>query len=135
MGTGTGGMVYGLGGAVLFRANCTAALFDKSGKLVREWKDGGDGVAASELNKVMSFGNMDVAHLARYAECIRNHDQKTASTAEDAVRSVSMTHYANIAQLTGETVRTDAATGTLVNGTVAMAKLWNREYEKGWEMT
>ena len=135
MGTGTGGMVYGLGGAVLFRANCTAALFDKSGKLVREWKDGGDGVAASELNKVMSFGNMDVAHLARYAECIRNHDQKTASTAEDAVKSVSMTHYANIAQLTGETVRTDAATGALVDGTAVMAKLWNREYEKGWEMT
>ena len=45
-----------------------------------------------------------------------------------------MTHFANIAQLTGETVRADAVTGALVGGTAAMAKLWNREYEKGWEL-
>ena len=133
MDTGTGGMVYGLDGAVLFRANSTAALFDKAGKPVKEWTDGA-GEATTDLNKVMSFGNMDVAHLARFAECIRKRDPKTASTAGDAVKSVSMTHFANIAQLTGETVRADAVTGALVNGTPAQAKLWNREYEKGWEL-
>lgn len=134
MGTSTGGMVYGLDGAVLFRANATAALFDKSGKMVREWTDGDNKAPTPELNRVMSFGSRDVAHLARFADCIRARDPNTASTAEDAVKSVSMTHFANIAQLSGETVRADARTGALVGATPELAKFWSREYEKGWEM-
>jgi hypothetical protein len=43
-------------------------------------------------------------------------------------------HLANIAQRTGETVKTDPATGKLTAGS-AGKELWEREYEKGWEMT
>ena len=135
MNTTTGGMVYGLDGAVLFRANSTAALFDKNGKMVREWTNGDSAETATELNRVMSSGGMDVAHLARFADCVRARDPKTASTAEDAVKSVSMTHFANIAQLSGETVRTDARTGALVQDAAVLAKFWGREYERGWELT
>ena len=134
MDTGSGGMVYGLDGAVLFRANSTAALFDKSGKVVEEWTNGCSDGAAKELNTVMSFANMDVAHLTRFAECIRDRNPQTASTVDDAVKSVSMTHFANIGQLTGETVRADATTGALVKGTARMRRFWGREYAKGWEL-
>lgn len=135
MGTGTGGMVYGLDGAMLFRANSTAVLFDKAGKLVKEWKDGAASTAVSDLNKVMSFGNMDVAHLARFAECIRTGDTKTASPVDEAVKSVSLTHFANMAQLGGGDVVADAKTGALVSASSRAVKFWNREYEPGWEMS
>ncbi|MDD4016565.1 MAG: Gfo/Idh/MocA family oxidoreductase [Kiritimatiellae bacterium] len=134
MNCGTGGMVYGLEGAVLFRPNCTSALYDAKGALVREWK-GVSVDAGSDLSKTMSFGSMDVAHLARFAECIRARDTRTASPVEEAVKSVSMTHFANMAQLGGGDVIADAKTGALVSASPEAARFWNREYAPGWEVS
>jgi len=134
MGTGTGGMVYGLEGAVLFRANCTSALFDAKGDLVKEW-NGTSVQTGDEISKTMSFGNMDIAHLARFAECIRTRDTKTASPVDEAVKSVALTHFANMAQIGGGDVLADAKTGALVSASSKAAALWNREYEPGWEMS
>lgn len=44
-----------------------------------------------------------------------------------------LTHLANIAQRTGETVKVNPETGRLAAGSPG-AELWAREYEKGWEM-
>ena len=134
MNVNTGGMVYGLGGSVLFRPNETTALFDAKGKLVREWNEAKGKGATGDLSKTMSFANMDVAHLRRYVDCIRAKDPRTASPADEAVKSVALTHFANMAQLGGGDVRTDPKTGTLVSAAPAAAKLWNREYAKGWAM-
>lgn len=133
MGCVTGGMVYGLDGAVLFRPNTTCALFDAKGNLVREWKDAfvkADG----DLSKKMSFGDMDVAHLARFVECVRRKDMRTASPVDEAVKSVSLTHFANMAQLGGGDVIADPTTGRLVSASREAAGYWNREYASGWEM-
>ena len=132
MDTNTGGMVYGLNGAVLFRANCTSALFDKHGKLVREWKGGKS--EEGDTSKIMNFGGMDVNHLAKFVACIRAHDPRTASPVEEAVKSVALTHFANMAQLGGGDVLADAKTGALVKASEAASKLWSREYAPGWEI-
>lgn len=134
-GTGTGAMVYGLEGAVLFRANCTATLFDKSGNEVRTWSGANSVTANENLSKVMSFGSMDVNHLARFAECVRSRDPNTASPAAEAVKSVAMTHFANMAQKGRCDVIADAKTGALVSASDEARKMWSRDYAPGWEMT
>jgi len=42
-------------------------------------------------------------------------------------------HLANIAQRTGRTLNCDPSNGHIVDDKDAM-KLWEREYEKGWEL-
>lgn len=129
---GTGAMVYGLKGSVLFTPDNVCTLFDKAGKKVKEWnaKDAG----ADPTNRTNPTGLLDAAHLTNWAACARNKDANTPSTAEIAHTSTLLTHLANIAQHTGETVRVDPATGGLAKGSPG-ADLWAREYEKGWEMS
>lgn len=131
-GASTGSMVYGLEGAVLFTPDNICTLFDKAGKKVREWnaKD----VTADATNRTNPTGGLDSAHLANWAACIRGKDAKTPSPAAEAHASTLLTHLANIAQRTGETVKVDSVTGRLAQGS-AGAELWAREYEKGWEMS
>jgi predicted dehydrogenase len=130
-GLSTGCMVYGLNGSVLFAPNNVCTLFDKNGKAVKEWnaKD----AAADATDRTNPTGNLDVAHLGNWAACIRAKDAATPSPAAEAHASTLLTHLANIAQRTGETVKVDPATGQLAKGS-AGAELWAREYEKGWEM-
>ncbi len=130
-GSSTGCMIYGLKGAVLFTPNNVCTLFDKNGKSLREWSNkdmGGDA-----MNRTNPTGNLDVAHLGNWVDCIRAKNVKTHSPADEAHASILLIHLANIAQRTGETVRIDPATGHLAKGS-AGAALWNREYHKGWQM-
>ena len=130
-GVSTGSMVYGLKGSVLFAPNNVCTLFDGNGKTVREWnaKDG----AADPTNRTNPTGNLDAEHLGNWVACIRERRTDTPSPAPEAHASTLLTHLANIAQRTGETVRLDPVTGRLAKGS-AGAELWTREYEKGWEM-
>lgn len=130
-GHNTGCMVYGLNGSVLFAPNNVCTLFDKAGKKIKNWN--ARDAAADATNRTNPTGNLDVAHLGKWAECIRAKDAATFSPAADAHASTLLTHLANIAQRTGETVKLDPATGKLAKGS-AGAELWAREYEKGWEM-
>ena len=129
-GSGTGCMIYGLKGAVLFTPKNVCTLFDPAGKTVREWtsKD----VATDPTNLSNPSGDLDVAHLGKWAECVRNKDVNTASPALEAHTSILLMHLANIALRTGETVKVDPSTGKLAAGSPGK-ELWSREYEKGWE--
>ena len=130
-GASTGCMVYGLDGAILFTPDNIGTLFDKAGKIVREWNSKeGTGDATNRTNPTVG---LDAAHVGNWVNCIRNKDVKTPSPAAEAHASTLLTHLANIAQRTGETVKVDAATGTLAKGSPG-AELWAREYEKGWEI-
>lgn len=128
----TGTMVYGLNGAILFTPDNVCTLFDKAGKKVREWTS--KEVTGDATNRTNPTMGLDAAHLGNWAACIRDKDVKTPSPAAEAHASVLLTHLANIAQRTGETVKVDPATGALAKGS-AGAELWAREYEKGWEMS
>jgi predicted dehydrogenase len=129
-GLGTGCMVYGPEGSVLFSPSDVCTLFDTTGKKVREWNN--RDVTADASNRTNPTGNLDMAHLGNWAACIRARDTVTPSPAAEAHASTLLTHLANIAQRTGETVKVDPATGRLAKGS-AGAELWAREYEKGWE--
>jgi predicted dehydrogenase len=128
----TGCMVYGLEGALLFTPDNVCTLFDKGGKKVREWRD--QAVTGDATNRTNPTVGLDATHLGNWVTCIRNKDVQTPSTAAEAHASTLLTHLANIAQRTGETVKVDPATGKLAAGS-AGADLWSRDYEKGWEMS
>ena len=128
----TGCMIYGLKGAVLFTPDNVCTLFDKAGKKVREWT--AKEVTGDATNRTNPTIGLDAAHLGNWVTCVRNKDSKTPAPAAEAHASTLLTHLANIAQRTGETVKVDPATGTLAKGSPG-AELWAREYEKGWEMS
>ena len=130
-GVGTGAMVYGLKGSVLFAPNDTCVLFDAAGKELRKW-DGKAATGDAASNRTNPTNDLDVAHTGNWIECIRANSTTTASPALEAHASTLITHLANIALTTGETVWIDPETGKLA-GKVGQ-DLWSREYEKGWEM-
>ena len=76
---------------------------------------------------------LDAMHLSNFVTCIREKNPATAAPAGIAHTSTLLTHLANIAQRTGETVKVNPETGRLAAGSPG-ADLWAREYEKGWEM-
>ena len=129
-GVGTGAMVYGLKGSVLFSSNDTCILFDASGKELQKW--GGKVTGDASVNRTNPTDDLDVAHTANWIACIRANSTATATPALEAHASTLITHLANIALSTGETVWTDPTTGKLA-GKVGQ-EYWSREYEKGWEM-
>lgn len=131
-GVSTGCMVYGLNGAVLFAPNNICTHFDKAGKKVRDWTAAE--LAGDATNRTNPSAGLDMAHLGDWVNGIRAKSLKTAVPVADAHASTLLTHLANIAQRTGETVKVDPATGRLAKGS-AGAELWAREYEKGWEMS
>lgn len=128
----TGCMVYGLEGSVLFTPDNVCTLFDKAGKKVREWTS--KQVTGDATNRTNPTVGLDVSHVGNWVACIRGKDVKTPSPAAEAHASTLLTHLANMAQRTGETVKVDPATGRLAAGSPG-AELWAREYEKGWEMS
>ena len=130
-GASTGCMIYGLKGAVLFTPNNMCTLFDAGGKELKKWtaKD----VVGDATNRTDPTQGLDAAHLANFVACIREKNPATPSPAAVAHASTLLTHLANIAQRTGETVKVNPETGRLAAGSPG-AELWAREYEKGWEM-
>ncbi len=127
----TGCMIYGLKGAVLITPYGDPIQFDNSGKEVRKWtsKD----VIGDAMNRTDPTGGLDKRHIGNWVNCIRAKDVQTNSPVKEAHASVLLTHLANIALRSGETVKIDSATGHLAQGS-AGKEYWNREYEKGWEM-
>lgn len=136
MGISTGAMVYGDKGSVMFKPNNTAELFDTKGNMVREWTGAEKAETAALNDNRQSGGAGDSTgfHVANFADAIRNATPvKANANAEIGVKSTQLALFANIAHRTGETLRTDPATGALEAG-CAGADLWAREYERGWEI-
>lgn len=131
-GAGSGAMVYGNRGSVLFAPNDACTLFDVNGVKVRDWKSDRTAGDASS-NRTSPSGDLDVKHVANWVAAIRDRTLPTHSPAHEAHASTLLTHLANIALRTGETIRLDPNTGRLAAGS-AGKELWSREYAAGWEM-
>jgi len=127
MGHATGVVVYGSGGSLLFAPDDTVTAFDPKGGVIREWK--ADGLTATGSLTDPTQG-IDPLHSAKFVECVRNRDRRTNAPADEAVMSSFMPLVGNIAQLSGEAIRLDPATGRLL--TKAGEPFWAREYAKGW---
>ena len=75
------------------------------------------------------------AHFGNFFQAIRERNpQLCRANAEIAVKSTYLPLAGNVAQLTGELLKVDPATGRLLNAGAAAQNLWGREYAKGWEV-
>lgn len=128
-GSGRGFIIYGTKGTLVNLGGGDYKIYDTSNKLVKEVSpdleiDPNDPVSAS--------GEADMYHLNNFIESIRGEATINAPINE-AHKSVVLCHLANIAQRTGSTLHCDPSNGHITDNKAA-AKLWRRDYEKGWEM-
>ena len=128
-GAGRGFIIYGEKGTLVNHGNDDYAIYDYDNKLVKKL-DSGAGNAAN--NAVSANGNLDFFHFINFTEAIRGNAKLTSPVTEGH-KSVLLCHLANIAQRTGRTLHCNPVNGHILNDTEA-AKLWKREYAKGWEM-
>ena len=122
-----GALIYGTLGTMYFHANDYVVLYDKKGKVVREWRP--DDVPAD--GSVKWKPKLDARHIRNFVEAVRAHDpNKVHSPVVDSVRSSLMTHLGNLSVRSGLTLHVDPVTG-IPQEKEAM-KYWGRDYEPGW---
>lgn len=73
----------------------------------------------------------DIIHVVNFLSACRDQNPLTSEISEGH-RSTLLCHLGNIAHRTGRTLRCDASNGHILDDKDA-AKLWTREYAKGWE--
>src|SRR5262245_60502827 len=83
-----------------------------------------------EVRKVTGPGG-DAAHAANLLAAVRE-GKPLNSEIEEGHKSTLLCHLGNIAHRTGRALRCEPKSGHIV-GDAEAAKLWSREYEKGWE--
>ena len=126
---GTGAMVYGDNGSVYFGPADDATVFDRKGKVIKEWKFDPNAQVGSLTNPTAA---LDALHMTKFVECVRAKDQNTFAPADEGYMSTYMPIVGNIALETQEALKVDPATGRPESA--AALALWSREYEKGWEL-
>ena len=137
-GVSTGAFVYGDRGAAFFSPGGAVSVFDNKSNLVKEWEPTGvpKGKVITNTDNRSGGGWFDStpAHFGNFADCIRAATPDRCSANIDvATKSTYLALVGNVAQLSGEVVKVDSATGALLSGGGA-AKLWGREYQPGWEV-
>lgn len=123
---GRGTIIYGTEGSVWVNRG-GYKLFDRNGSLVRDKQSGGS-EGGTQLG---GGGNMSTMHVQNFLEAIRGKE-KLHSPIDEGATSTLLGHLANISSRTGEMLTCDPKNGHITNSKKAM-KLWEREYEKGWE--
>ena len=92
----------------------TYKIYDPAGKLVEEQK----------------FASGDGPHVENFLECVKTGARPNADI-EEGHKSTLLCHLGNIAYRRGETLHIDPVTHKPTDSEAA--KLWGREYRKGWE--
>ena len=135
MGVSSGAMVYGDKGIMYFDAFNNVTLFDFKGNELRKFEEPARSQPGAGQSRT-GGGDSDPtpAHFNNFMEAIRRNDPLMArSNAEIGTKSTYLALTANVAQRTGGALKIDVKTGRPV-GNAAATALWNREYEKGWEL-
>ncbi len=129
MNRGRGALIHGTEGTVLLDRD-GYLLFDRGGELVKEEIEPNGGGAANTAD-TRGFDALTVNHMVNFVNGIRVGEELKAPI-DDAAVSTMLCHYGNIAQEVGGSIEIDPKTGKIHNNPEAM-KLWEREYEPGWE--
>jgi len=120
-----GTIVYGSEGSVFVNRNIYI-VYDRKGEIVKDYES-----AQKESGITLGGGgSATTIHTENFFNAIRGKETLRAPI-EDASISMAMVHYANVAYRINKGFDIDAS-GRMLD-TNAM-KLWNREYEKGWEI-
>ena len=115
-GTGFGATFHGDKGTLRL-SEWGYTIFDEKGKEVTS-VEGTDGLQT---------------HLENFIDAVRNNDPKRLhSEIEEGHKSTLLCHLGNIAHRTGDSLRCDSTNGHVLGNETAM-KLWQRDYEPGWE--
>jgi predicted dehydrogenase len=125
-GSDRGTIIYGSEGTVFVNRN-GYTLFDRMGKKVRDSKSAGN-EAGTALG---GGGDMTDAHVANFFNVIRGKETKLNSPIEEGAISQMMCHYANISYRIGKSFQVNTQNGHILDKDGM--KLWDRQYEKGWE--
>ena len=125
-GSDRGTVIYGSEGTVFVNRN-GYTLFDRMGKKVRDSKSTGN-EAGTALG---GGGDMTDAHVANFFNVIRGKETKLNSPIEEGAISQMMCHYANISYRIGKSFQVNTQNGHILDKDGM--KLWDRQYEKGWE--
>ena len=125
---GRGAMIYGTEGSALVEGN-NYTFFDKKKQPFEHNQD----VTASDAANTLSStdARLDTKHMVNFLAAVRGKEAAN-SPADVAATTIMLVHLGNIALRTGRTLNCDPANGHIQNDPDAM-KLWNREYEPGWE--
>ena len=123
---GRGSLIEGTKGSVMVDRD-GYEVFDLNGKKTSEFKVG----SATETADTVGRDSMTDAHFTNFIAGIRSGAKLNAPVAVGNV-AVTMLQLSNIAWTVNRELRLNPADGKIKNDPEAM-KMWDREYEKGWE--
>ena len=129
-GSSVGVIFYGEKGAVQIDGGNSYKVFDLENKLVKDVKND---LPIDPRNKMNPSQALDAIHFQNFFDAIK----KGTPLASDIIgghQSTLLCQLGNIALRTGGTLNVDPSNGHIKNNKEA-AKLWKREYQKGWEPT
>jgi hypothetical protein len=107
-------------------------IYDNAGKLVKEVKAVDSGTAVTQGRNLESPNvGMDALHVADFLDAIKTNRRPNCDVELGYRSSVAML-LSNIAWRVGHDLKIDPENGHIIGDTEA-AKLWTRDYEKGWE--
>ncbi len=124
--TDRGSSIHGTKGTIVLTRNYYQ-LYDMDNNLVKELKES----EVSATTNLVGGGGLDAYHIGNFADAIRTGVTQH-SPIDEGHKSVLLCHLANIAQATGDTLKTDPTNGRILKNRKAM-KMWKRDYAKGWE--
>ncbi len=128
-GSSVGVMFYGEKGSLLIPSGNSYTQFDLDGKVVKEVKHS---LVVDPLNKSNPSEILDAYHIQNMFDGIRSGSNLNAGI-DSGHKSTLLVQLGNIAQRTGGSLNIDPTNGHILNNVNAQ-KLWDRSYEKGWEM-
>ncbi len=128
-GSGAGVIFHGENGSLLIDGN-SYLVQDLDEKVVREVKSGAD---IDPRNPTNPADSLDVGHIRNFLDSIRGTSTLNSPIREGHV-STLLCQLGNIAYRAGRSLNVDNRTGHIV-GDPEAARYWEREYEKGWEMS
>jgi predicted dehydrogenase len=129
-GQGRGVIFYGDKGTLSIPGGDDYKVYDLGNKLIKDVKT--DLQEATRTNTMGMGELLDGIIIDNFVESIRGKS-KLAAPITEGHKSTLLPQLGNISYRVGRTLNCDARNGHILNDKEAM-KLWQREYEKGWEM-
>lgn len=127
-GSSVGVIFYGETGSLLIESGNAYKVFDLKNNLVKDVKN----TLRADARDLTGPGmELDALHIRNFFDSIRKGTPLNSDIVSGH-KSTLLVQLGNISQRVGRTLRIDPSTGRILNDKSAM-KLWQREYEKGWE--
>lgn len=121
-----GAAIHGTSGTVVISRD-GYEVYDLDDKLTENYKVPGE----ATTQDLRSIDGMTVNHFKNFVGAIRGIEKQNSPIAE-CNKSVEILQLSNIAWKVGRVLSIDNNDGSILNDKEA-AKLWRRDYEKGWE--